>query len=137
MYSFGSKSKSRLDTCHADIQAVLNVAIQICDFKIIWGHRSHDDQMKAFNEGRSKVLPPNSKHNRKPSLAVDIAPWPIKWNDREQFTYVAGVIMGVAKCMGIQMRWGGDWNRDGRVADNTFDDLGHFELFGEKYDNSL
>ena len=30
--------------------------------------------------------------------------------------------------MGIDLRWGGDWDRDTEVRDNTFDDLVHFEI---------
>ena len=30
--------------------------------------------------------------------------------------------------MNIKLRWGGDWDRDTQVKDNSFDDLLHFEL---------
>ena len=33
-----------------------------------------------------------------------------------------------AKSMGIDIRWGGDWDRDTEVRDNKFDDLVHFEI---------
>jgi len=36
--------------------------------------------------------------------------------------------MGVASQMGIKIRWGGDWDSDGSVCDNKFNDLVHFEL---------
>jgi len=40
--------------------------------------------------------------------------------------------MGLAKSMGIPLRWGGDWNGlvNGQIElyDNNFDDLVHFEL---------
>ena len=77
---------------------------------------------------------PDSKHNAEPSLAVDLTPYPVDWNDREAFTYLAGWFMAVARMKGYKVRWGGDWNgtdgnRGGRsLKDNSFDDLGHFEL---------
>jgi len=63
-----------------------------------------------------------------PSLAVDVAPYPIDWNDRERFCYFAGYVKGIAKSLGTELRWGGDWDRDTQVKDNNFDDLPHFEL---------
>ena len=62
------------------------------------------------------------------SEAVDIAPYPINWKDTEKFYYVAGIVMGVAGMLGIELRWGGDWDRDDDLHDQTFMDLGHFEL---------
>ena len=29
---------------------------------------------------------------------------------------------------GVDIRWGGDWNRNGDITDNGFDDLFHFEV---------
>ena len=40
-------------------------------------------------------------------------------------------ILDTAKAMGIDLRWGGDWDRDTEVRDNSFDDLVHFEIVGE------
>jgi len=30
--------------------------------------------------------------------------------------------------MNVSVRWGGDWDSDGEIADNSFDDLVHVEL---------
>jgi peptidoglycan LD-endopeptidase CwlK len=30
--------------------------------------------------------------------------------------------------MGIEIRWGGDWDGDGDLSDHKFNDLPHFEL---------
>ena len=102
--------------------------VQKFDNTIITGHRGEAEQEQHYLEGRSKVQFPNSKHNTLPSVAVDAAPYPIDWNDRERFTYFAGYVLGVADSMGISLRWGGDWDRDTEVKDNNFDDLLHFEL---------
>lgn len=129
MYSFGPTSLKKLETCHTDIQKVMHEAIKLIDFTIIWGHRGEVEQNQAYYEGRSKKLFPKSKHNVSPSNAIDIAPWPIPWEDREQFYYLGGIVMGVATTLEIPLRYGGDWNNNGRTSDNTFDDLGHFELY--------
>jgi hypothetical protein len=47
------------------------------DFKILCGHREEKEQNEAFNKGNSKLKWPQSKHNSLPSLAVDIAPFPV------------------------------------------------------------
>jgi hypothetical protein len=49
------------------------------------------------------------------------------WN-LEQWRYLGGLIVGVGAGMGLVIRWGGDWDRDGRFSDQTFHDLPHFEL---------
>jgi hypothetical protein len=110
------------------MQDVMTRALKIVDCTVLVGHRSEAEQREAFRTGHSQLDWPDSKHNRQPSLAIDIAPYPIDWQDRERFTLFAGVVLGVADMMSIKMRWGGDWDRDFEVTDNGFDDLVHFEL---------
>ena len=69
-----------------------------------------------------------SHHNSDPSRAVDVAPYPIDWNDTERFGRFAGFVLGMAAAMGIPLRWGGDWDRDNDTHDQKFNDLVHFEL---------
>ena len=128
MPKFGTTSKLRLTTCHADIRAVMQEAVKVIDIKVIAGRRNEESQTAAFEAGNSQVEWPDSTHNTDPSEGIDVAPYPIAWNDRERFTLMAGVIMGIAHTMGIVLRWGGDWDRDTEVKDNKFDDLGHFDL---------
>lgn len=102
------------------------------DFTVVCGHRSHEAQAVAFRDGKSRLPPGSSKHNSIPSDAVDLAPWfpgdGIRWNDVEAFCLMAGIIKGVAAAQGVRIRWGGDWDGDNDRADQTFDDLGHFEI---------
>ena len=51
--------------------------------------------------------------------------------EREVLTYFAGLVVGIAVSLGIRLRWGGDWDGDGDLCDNKFDDLFHFELLPE------
>ena len=128
MPKFGTTSKLRLTTCHPDIRDVMNEAIKFMDFSVIAGRRNEESQTAAYESGNSQVPWPDSTHNSDPSEGIDVAPHPIAWDDRERFTLLAGVILGMAFLMKIDLRWGGDWNRDTEVKDNKFDDLGHFEL---------
>jgi hypothetical protein len=91
-----------------------------------------NSDLRYRNTKLVRVQWPDSKHNQSPSMAVDVAPYPIDWADRERFNYFAGYVMGVASQHGIALRWGGDWNRDWKVRDNNFDDLPHYELIVPK-----
>lgn len=128
MPKFSQASKDRLETCHPDIQRVLNEVIQHIDFTVLEGHRGEEKQNAAFEAGKSKLRFPQSKHNNRPSLAVDIAPYPIDWQDWRRFDLLAGYVLGIAAHMGITLRWGGDWDSDHDMKDQTFNDLPHFEL---------
>lgn len=117
---FSEKSLQRLGECHEDLQRVLRMAVEVMDFKVLQGHRGEAEQNKAFAEGKSKLQWPNSKHNQLPAQAVDVAPYPIDWEDRRRFHELAGVIKGIAHALGVQVKWGGNWER--------FKDYPHFEL---------
>ena len=128
MPRFSKKSLSKLETCDKRLQDLFLRVVKKFDCTIIEGHRSKDRQNKLFDEGKSKLKYPKGKHNAIPSKAVDVAPYPIDWNDRERFTYFAGYVVGIAYQMGLKIRWGGDWDMDTQVKDNNFDDLPHFEI---------
>ena len=128
MAKFGRKSRERLATADSKLQKVFNEVIKYVDCSVLEGHRSKERQNKLYEEGKTKVLYPKGRHNASPSRAVDVVPYPVDWNDRERFHLFAGFVLGVARGMGITLRWGGDWNMNFEVDDNKFDDFPHFEL---------
>ena len=128
MPKFGRSSRTRLDSCEPDLQQVFNEVIKYVDCSVLEGHRGQERQNKLCDEGKSKVRFPDGRHNKLPSRAADVTPYPVDWNDRERQTLFAGFVLGVARGMGINLRWGGDWDQDWEVKDNTFDDFPHFEL---------
>lgn len=131
---FGKRSQERLAACHPDLQTVFNEVVKSFDCSIVCGHRGEAEQNQAYEQGKSKLQFPESKHNTTPSLAADAAPYPINWNDRERFYLFAGYVLGVAErlyqdgAITHRLRWGGDWDRDTDVKDQRFNDLPHFEL---------
>ena len=125
---FGKSSKKRLSTCDDRLQKVFNEVIEHVDCSVLCGHRGKDDQDKAYKEGKSKAKYPNGRHNRQPSLAVDVSPYPIDWNDLERQTLFAGFVLGIAKQMGINLIWGNDWDGDFETKDTGLKDYPHFEL---------
>ena len=127
---FSKISEQRLSTCHEDLQKLMNRVVEKLDISIVCGHRGEKDQNEAVKNGLSKLTYPNSKHNRLPSEAVDLAFWDgkkISW-DEKQASYVAGYTQAMADDMGIAIRLGGDWNRDRNVTNEKFIDLPHVEL---------
>ena len=128
MPKFGKRSMGRLNTCDEDLIALFQEVVKYFDCSVLEGHRGKEKQNKYFNEGKSKLKYPEGRHNKKPSNAVDVVPYPIDWDDRERMSYFAGFVKGVAFTMGIPIHWGGDWNNNNDLKDNNFDDLPHFEL---------
>ena len=128
MARFGRRSKERLVTCEKDLQMLFNEVIKYVDCSVLEGHRNGERQNKLYEEGKTKVRYPNGRHNSSPSRAVDVTPYPVDWKDRERQTLFAGFVLGVANQIGINLRWGGDWDQDFEVQDNKFDDFPHFEL---------
>lgn len=134
MPKFSARSLAALQTCHADIQAIFNEVILHFDCTVVQGHRGEQEQNAAFKAGKSKLQFPQSKHNHQPSMAADVVPYPIDWNDTDRMRYFAGFVKGIATLLyrqgaiTHQLRWGGDWDRDTELKDNRFQDLPHFEL---------
>ena len=128
MPRFGKRSRDRLSTCDKDLQMLFKEVIRYVDCSILEGHREKDRQNSLYEEGKTKVKYPRGRHNASPSRAVDVVPYPIDWKDRERFHLFAGFVLGIANQMGVEIRWGGDWNKNFEVDDNMFDDFPHFEL---------
>lgn len=136
MPKFGKLSLERLSTVHPDLQKVMNEAIKHYDFTVLFGHRTKEEQFELFKKGRKQVdgkwvkagavvtnldgYNKMSMHNHSPSLAIDIAPYPIDWTNKKRFNEMAKVVKEAAKTVGVDITWGGDWTK--------FSDLPHFEL---------
>lgn len=129
MYKYSQKSKDKLATCHPDIQRVFNEAIKYVDITILEGVRTLETQEEYVRTGKSKTL--QSKHLEQAdgySHAVDFAPFPIDWEDRERFCMVAGFIKGIASQMGVNLRLGSDWGGTFQPNKYSFFDGPHIEL---------
>lgn len=123
---FGKRSKRRMRGVDSRLQAVFDEVIKEFDCTIIEGLRSKERQKELLKQGATKTL--KSKHLE--GRAMDVAPYPIDWDDRDRFHYFGGYVLGVASQMGYNVRWGGDWDSDTETKDNSFDDLVHFEIRG-------
>ena len=92
--------------------------VQEYDCTVLEGARTLERQKHLLAEGRSLTL--NSKHLSMPSRAVDVAPYPIRWDDNERFHHFAGYVQAVADRQGTKITWGGSWK--------TLKDYVHYEL---------
>lgn len=143
-FAYGETSKSRLITCRAEIQRVMNRAADYVNIAIMEGARSDARQIElyAMRVGRAQErvtlidgVTQKSKHQvteAEPlSKAVDFVPWPQQYSDRELMVELGRFIVGLGAGMGIELRWGGDWNGNFDRTDQRFHDLPHIELIGD------
>jgi peptidoglycan L-alanyl-D-glutamate endopeptidase CwlK len=109
----------------------MEAVVIVRDISVVCGERNKEDQTRMLDEGKSELPWPLSKHNRTPQRpfvkAVDIVPWPEQYTDPLTMIYVAGIVIGIASELHIPVRWGGDWDKDGDLNDQSFKDLWHFE----------
>lgn len=129
MYKYSKSSLDKLDTVHPDLRQLCFILIQIMDVTIIEGVRTPERQTQLVKQGLSKTT--DSKHLKQSdgySHAVDIAPYPVDWNDRERFIFMQGIIQGLAKTLGLKIRSGVDWDSDGDIKEHKFFDGPHIEL---------
>jgi peptidoglycan L-alanyl-D-glutamate endopeptidase CwlK len=132
MAKLGKSSQAQLDTCHPDLQRLMREVVARLpypyDLRVTDGHRGEKAQNAAFAAGRSSKEWPYSKHNELPSRAVEVAAYPINYDDVKRQAFLAGFIKAVAVDLGISIRWGGDWDSDSLTTDQKLQDLPHFEL---------
>ena len=112
---FSDKSKKKLAECHEDLQKVFNEVINHIDVSIVCGYRGEKEQNLAYERGNSKLKYPKSRHNKIPSLAVDVIPYPTGYKDIDIFKSNAVIIKDVIKRLTdageitSNIRYGGDY----------------------------
>lgn len=134
MPSFSQASLEKLFDVHVDLRTLFLEVVKHVDCTVLCGYRDREAQTKAFAEGNSKLRWPDSKHNAKPSSAVDVAIYPIDWNDKDRFIWFGGLVQGTAMQLKAEykishdIRYGGAWKGLGQLNKSGLNDLVHFEL---------
>lgn len=137
MPKFSERSNKNLRECHRDLQQLFREVVEHFDCSVIEGFRTELEQNKAYHSEKSKLMFPDSKHNQQPSMAADVIPYPVDWENHKRFCLFAGFVLGIAerlfaeKKISHRLRWGGDWDGDKEMTDQSFHDLPHFELIGD------
>lgn len=134
---FDAASAKRLKGAHPLLQRLLIAARQQIPFTVMDSQRGKAAQEAAFKRGTTKARFGQSAHNWDPAIAVDLGPIPLDWNKLDGFIAVWRVIgwynpangrgEGLALLMRIPLRWGGDWNMNGKYTDDGWD-FPHYEL---------
>lgn len=126
-----SASLKKLKECDDKLVRLILSVDEVYPVQVICGSRNKEDQNKAFEEKKSKLQYPKSKHNigkeagRSLSHAVDIVPDPdrnpktIAWADLKEFDIMLLVVEQKADELGIKVRLGRDF---------SFKDYPHVEL---------
>ena len=149
-FNFGRASSAEFVTLHHDLQIILTGAIEVFDFSITQGGRTIEEQVRNIRRGVSKTI--DSRHIPRdeggmydpnaPCIAADCAPyqggvnpWPqdsdtiiVRQKKAHRFYFMQGIFYSIAKREWIKVRQGVDWDMDGDIFDQTFDDLPHIEL---------
>lgn len=104
-------------------------------FMVLEGLRTHERQLALYRQGRETPGPVvtwtmESKHLH--GLAVDLCPLladgSIPWKDVAAFDRLATLMIGAGHQLGTAIRWGGDWDQDGKRREKGETDSPHFEL---------
>jgi len=125
--TLGKHSLALLATCDAELVRLVEAVaadidarpgLHVHDVTVVCGHRGKADQDAAYARGASKLRWPHSAHNSYPSLAVDLAPYPIDWTARGRagFEELRIRVHAVAEDLGIPLRADISW------------DLPHYQL---------
>lgn len=137
-FKLGKRSRANLAGAHPDLVRVVERAIAISpvDFMVIEGVRTPERQRALYAQGRTKpgkvvTWTLNSNHFRQADgygHAVDLLPAPYDWKDLRHFDLVAQAMFRAAEELGVTIRWGADWDRDGKPRERGEQDSPHFEL---------
>jgi peptidoglycan L-alanyl-D-glutamate endopeptidase CwlK len=138
-YSLSQRSISNLRGVHPDLVAVVKRAIEITeqDFIVIEGVRTQERQDELWAQGRTKpgqivtwTKDASSHGIGKDGYghAVDICPFPVDWNSIMKFDLIYVAMMAAAQELGVRLRYGGDWDMDGKLREKGETDSPHFEL---------
>lgn len=138
-FALSARSLARLDGVHPDLKRVVQRAIlkSVQDFAVIEGVRTPERQKQLYSQGRSSPGPRVtwtliSRHFVDPATgyghAVDLCPFPVDWSDTKKFDRIADAMFSAARDLGVPIRWGADWDRDGKPRERGESDSPHFEL---------
>lgn len=155
-FILGSRSRQNMIGVHPSLLRVIERAIQLTtvDFLVLEGVRSRERCWINWGKGRTaaqckaagvpikyaqpkmpKVTwlkdPLNSKHCLQSDgfgHAVDLVPNPVDWDDLSKFDAIAKAMLTAAAELKLSVRWGADWDQDGKPRERGETDSPHFEI---------
>jgi len=135
-FVFGQRSLDRLKGVNPRLVAVVHRALELSavDFTVVEGLRSRQRQAQLYAQGRTtagKIVTWTLKSKHIDGLAVDLAPFAdgkIDWTDLAKFDAIGAAMKKAAGELGVTIRWGADWDRDGKLREKGESDSPHFEI---------
>lgn len=136
-FHFGTRSMMRLVGVDDSLVRVAKLAISKSpfDFTVVEGKRTLQRQTELYAQGRTKpgkVVTWTMKSKHLDGKAIDLAPCDangrIDWTDIDKFKKIASLMFWAAEELNVKIRWGGDWNQNGRPHEKGETDSPHFEL---------
>ena len=132
-YFLSQRSLQRLEGVDPRLVSVVKKAIQITtqDFAVLEGLRTPERQAELYAQGRTAPGPVVTWTMDSPHLhgrAVDLVPYPVDWDDLSKFDAIAKAMFTAADEVGVKLRWGADWDMDGKPREKGESDSPHFEL---------
>ena len=139
MSKFGVKSEQRLLDANLVFQLLCRRVLErsVIDFGITRSYSTPEEQYKLFLSGVSKLdgYENKSNHNFNPSNAIDFVAYVgtnITWESKYYY-YIAGLFESCAKEIGVEIRWGGNFDMDNDIGEQSFNDLCHIEIIDNRY----
>ena len=132
-FVLGKTSLARLKGVDECLVKVVKRAIEISeiDFTVMEGVRTLDRQRELYAQGRTapgKIVTWTMKSRHIEGKAVDLVPYPLDWNDIEKFNKIKDAMFQAAREQDVNLRWGADWDGDGKYREKGEYDSPHFEL---------
>ena len=132
-FKFSNRSLNRMNEVHPNLRKVAERAIELTtiDFGITEGKRAVERQFELVADRKSKTY--NSRHMH--GMAIDIVAYvngKVTWEHKYYHT-ISKAFFQAAEELNIRIRWGGDWDMDGKSTDERFLDLVHFELLKSEH----
>ena len=132
-FKLGKTSIARLKGVDENLVNIVKRAIEISevDFSVLEGVRTLERQRELYAQGRTapgKIVTWTMKSKHIDGNAVDLVPYPLDWNDLSKFDKIRKAMFQAAKEQGVNLRWGADWDGDGKYREKGEYDSPHFEL---------
>lgn len=133
-FILSERSLKRLEGVEEDLVKVVRLAIKRTpvDFGVAWlgGFRTPEEQNQLFKDGYSQKdgYEKLSKHQFGEAVDLNVFVGSKVVINKEMSCIVAGVMFACAAELDIILRWGLDWDGNGNVLDNKFNDMYHFEI---------
>lgn len=132
-FKLGKTSLARLQGVDETLVNVVKRAIEISevDFTVLEGVRTLERQRELYAQGRTapgKIVTWTMKSRHIEGKAVDLVPYPLDWNDLEKFNKIKDAMFQAARELDVNLRWGADWDGDGKYREKGEYDSPHFEI---------